>query len=89
MVPLDFLESDLSTVLLSPPSLLPPTSTSSAMFNSEFSADLVVELVLLPTSASSVLSIDDGEFSADWVRVVLSIEVSVMANLFKLWMKRQ
>ena len=82
--PLDFLEGDFLTVSSSPPSLLPTTSASSAMFDGEFSADLAVELVQLPTSASSALSIDDSEFSADQVRVILSIEVSGMADLLKL-----
>ena len=51
------------------------------MSEGEFLADLIVELVLLPTSASSAPSIDDGEFSADRVGVVLSIEVSGLALL--------
>ena len=84
-----FLEDDCLTVSSSPPSPS-PTSASSAMSTDadEFSADLVVELVPLPTSASSAPSIDDGEFSADWVGVVLSIEVSGLADLLKPWMKR-
>ena len=49
----------------------------------KFSADLVLELVPIPTLASSALSIDDGKFLADWVGVVLSIEVSGPANLLK------
>ena len=48
----------------------------------EFLADLVVELIPLPTLASSALSIDDGKFLANRVGVVLSIEVSGLANLF-------
>ena len=82
--PLDFLErGDLSTVSSSPLSPLPPISASSAMFNGEFLADLVVKLIPLQTSASSAPSIDNGKFSADWVGVVLSIEVSGPANLLK------
>ena len=47
----------------------------------EFLADLVVELVPLPTSASSGIS--DGEFLADLIVVILSIKMSGLANLFK------
>ena len=66
-----FLKGGRSTVL----------SSSSAMSTDadKFSANLVVELVPLPTSASSAPFIDDGKFSADWVEVVLSIEVSNLA----------
>ena len=53
----------------------------------KFLGDLVVELVLLPTSTSSAMS--NEEFSVDWVGVVLSIEVSGSANLLKLGIKRQ
>ena len=53
------------------------------MSDGEFSADLVVKLVPLPTSASSAPSIENGEFSADGVAVILSIEVSGLANLLK------
>ena len=52
----------------------------------EFSADLVVELILLSTSTSSAMS--NGEFLANLVVVVLSIEVSGLA-LLKPWIKRQ
>ena len=56
--PFGFLKrGDLSTVLSSPPSPLPPTSAFSAMSDGKFSADLVVELVPLPTSASSAMSL--------------------------------
>ena len=85
IAPFNFLErGDLLTVLLSLLSLS-STLASSAMFTDtdEFSADLVVKFVLLPTSASSALSINDGKFLADWVGVVLSIEVSGTANLLK------
>ena len=61
--PLDFLKGDLSTVSLSSPLPLPPTSASSA--------------------------ISDGEFSADLVVVILSIEMSGSADLLKTWMKRR
>ena len=61
------------------------TSASSAMLDSKFLADLVEELVPLPTSASSARS--DGKFLADWVGVVLSIEISDLADLLKPWMK--
>ena len=53
----------------------------------EFSADLVMELVPLPTSILSHVP-DTDEFSADLVVVVRSIEVSGPANLLKPWMKR-
>ena len=77
-----FLENDLLTVSLSPP-LPSPTSASSAMsFDADkFSADLVVELVQLPTPALSAMS--DGKFSADWGAILLSIEVSGLADLPK------
>ena len=86
--PLDFLErSDFLTISSSLP---PPSSSSasSAMFTDvdKFLADLIVELVPLLTSASSVMS--DGEFLADLVVVVLSIEVSGLV-LLKLWIKRR
>ena len=83
-----FLEGNFLTVSSSSPSPS-PTSASSAMSTDadEFLADLVVELVLLPTSVSSALS--HGVFLADWVRVVLSLEVSGLANWLKPWMKRQ
>ena len=74
---------DFSTVLSLSPLLLPPTSASLIMFNGKFLIDLVLELVLLPTSASSVLSINNHKFSADRFKVILSIKVSGPANLFK------
>ena len=79
-----FLEGDRLTISSAPPSPS-PTSVSSAMSTDadKFSADLVVKLVPLPISASSAPSIDDGEFLADRVGVILSIEVSGPANLFK------
>ena len=82
--------SDLSTVSSSLPSPLaiPAFSAMSTDVN-EFLADLVVELVPLPTSVSSALSIDNGKFSADQVGVVLRIEMSGPANLLKPWMKDQ
>ena len=83
-----FLKGDYLTISLSPP-LPSPSSASSAMTTDadKFLADLVVELIPLPTSASSAIS--DGEFSADWVGVVLSIKVSGSADLLKPWMKRR
>ena len=64
---LNILEKDFLTILLLPLSLLPSTSTFSAMSNkaNKFSADLIVKLVLLPISASSAPCIDNGKFSAD------------------------
>ena len=47
----------------------------------KLSADLVVELVLLPTSAFSTMS--NVKFLADLIRVFLSIKVSGLANLLK------
>ena len=78
---LNFLEDDPLTVLLSLPLLLLSTSASSAISNSKFPADLVMELVLFPTLASSTMS--NGEFLADRNGVLLSIEVSGLANLLK------
>ena len=49
----------------------------------KFLADLVMEFVPLPTSVFLVLFIDNGDFSVDWVRLVLSIEVSDLANFLK------
>ena len=51
----------------------------------KFLADLVMEPVLLSTSES--LAMSNGEFSADLVMVVLSIEISCLANLVKPWIK--
>ena len=64
--PFDFLEGDLLTILSSTPSLS-PTLASSAMFTytNKFSADLFVELIPLPTWASSAMS--DSKFLVDWV----------------------
>ena len=69
----------ISSLLLS----LLLTSASSAMFTDadKFLADVVIELAPLPNLASSAIS--DGKFWADLVIVVLSIEVSGPANLFK------
>ena len=52
-------------------------------YANKFLADLVVELVPLPTSASLAPSIDDGKFSANQIELVLSIEVSDFANFLK------
>ena len=76
---LNYLEDNFLTILLSSPSLLLTTSASLAMFNGKFSADLVVELILLPILAFLPLSINDGKFLADWIRLVLSIDVSGLA----------
>ena len=68
--PLDFLErGDLLTISSSLPSPLPPTSASSARSTDvdKFLADLVVELVPLPSSVSSAPFIHNGKFSADQV----------------------
>ena len=78
---------DLLTISLSLRSLFRPTSASLAMFDGEFSADLVVELILLLTSAFPAMS--EGKFSADLVAFVLSIKVSGPANVLKPWLKRQ
>ena len=51
------------------------------MSNGKFSAYLIVKLVPLPTSVSSVMS--DSKFLADWVEIIMSIEVSGLANLLK------
>ena len=84
-----FLErGNLFTVLLLLPSPSPtPASLALYTYADKFWADLVMELNPLLTSASSAMS--DGEFSANQVGVVLSIEVSGLANLLKPWMKRQ
>ena len=47
----------------------------------KFLAYLIVKIVLLPNSA--FLAISNSKFLADWVEVVLSIEVSGLANLLK------
>ena len=82
----DFLERGNLLIVLS---LLPspsPTSAFSAIstYIDKFLVDLVIKLVLLPTSALLALSIDNGKFSADLVRLVLSIEVSGLANYLSL-----
>ena len=74
-----FLEANLLTISSSLPSPLPLLLASSAMSNSNFSANLVIELVLLPTVA--YLAMSDGKFLADVVVIVLSIEVSGSALL--------
>ena len=78
-----FLErGDLLTVSSSP-LLFSPNLASSAMSTDidKFLADLVIELVPLSTSAFSAMF--DSEFSADVIVVILSIEVSGLANLLK------
>ena len=51
------------------------------MFDGKFLANLIVELVPLPTSESSTMS--DGKFLADRVGVVVNTKVSGLANLLK------
>ena len=56
---------DFLIVSFSLPSLLPPTLTCSAMFNSEFLANLIIDLIPIPISTFSAMS--DGKFLADRV----------------------
>ena len=66
--PLDFLEkSDLLSVLSSLLLPLPSTSASSAMSDGEYLADLVVELVPLPTLTSSAMSLTLTSSSLIWL----------------------
>ena len=77
-----FLEGDYLTVSLLPPSFSSTLASLAMSTNAnKFLANLVVELVPLPTLASSDMS--DSKFLANWVGVVLSLEVSGLANLLK------
>ena len=65
--PVDFLEEDLLTVSSSLSSLLLPTLPSAALSDGKFSADLVVELAPLLTSASSAMSLTLMNFWLIWL----------------------